>query len=67
MILAHKGHIHRKEGIGFVSNYTQQKLTTFIKEPTLHVTPRVNYNFCVRCGHFGFKYSFKKYDSHKLV
>ena len=44
MILANKGHVRRKEGVGFVSN-TQQKPTIFIKGPILHVFPKNKYTF----------------------
>lgn len=66
MFLADESHIRRKEGIDFVSN-TQQKLTTFVKGPTLHVFPKNKYNFCDRYEHFAYKYLFKKYSSHKLM
>ena len=66
MLLTNKSHVHRKEGIGFMSN-TQQKPTIFVKGPTLHVSPREKYNFCEKSYHFAYKCPFKRYSPHKLV
>ena len=46
---------------------TQQKPTTFVKGPTLHVSLENKCNFCGKHDHFAFKCPFKKYDTHKLV
>ena len=67
MILTNNGHVHRKEGIGFVSSNTQQKPTTFVKGPTLNISFENKYNFCSKHSHFTYKCSFKRYDLHKLV
>ena len=39
MIFANKGHVHKRSGIRFVSS-AHQNLTTFVKGPTLHVSPQ---------------------------
>ena len=66
MILANKGHVHRKSGIRFVSS-SHQNPTTFVKGPTLHVSPRNKCNFCCKFGNVAYHYPFKKSSPHKLI
>ena len=66
MILANKGHIHRRGKIRFVSS-SHQNPTTFVKCPTLHVSPHTKCNFCCKPRHVSYKYSFKRYSPHKLI
>ena len=66
MILANKGHVYRKEGIGFVNN-TQQNPTIFVKGSILHVSPRDKYNFYGKYGQYDYRCSFKTCSPHKLV
>ncbi|CAL9112679.1 unnamed protein product, partial [Musa textilis] len=40
MILANKGHVGNRSGIGFVRG-SYQNPTTFVKGPTLHVSPHL--------------------------
>ncbi|CAL9091102.1 unnamed protein product [Musa textilis] len=46
MILTHKSHVRRKEGISSMSS-TQQMSTIFVKEPTLHVSLRLSVIFVI--------------------
>ncbi|CAL9134705.1 unnamed protein product [Musa textilis] len=66
MIFTNKGHIHRNDGIGCMSN-THQKLTIFIEGLTLHVLSRNKCNFCYKFRYYIYKYLFKKYNQHKLI
>ena len=66
MILANKGHIYRRGGIGFVSS-SHQNPTTFVKGPTLHVSLHTKCNFCCKLGHIAHKCPFKRYSPHKLI
>ena len=66
MILAHKGHIVNRNGIGFVKGLHQNP-TTFIKGPTLHVSSYMKCNFCCKSGHIAYKCPFRKISSQKLI
>ncbi|CAL9079515.1 unnamed protein product [Musa textilis] len=66
MILANKGHVTNRSGIRFVSG-SHQNPTTFIKGPTLHVSPHLKCNFCCKFGHVVYKCPFKKISPHKLI
>ena len=66
MIIANKGHVHRKDGIRFVSS-SHHNPTTFVKGPTLHVSPQQKCNFCYNLGHIVYHCPFKKCSPHKLI
>ncbi|CAL9120996.1 unnamed protein product [Musa textilis] len=66
MILANKGHIHKKSGVRFASG-SHRNPTTFIKGPTLHVLPHTKCNFCCKPRHVVYKCLFKKLSLHKLI
>ena len=66
IILANKGHVANRSGIGFVRG-SHQNPTTFIKGPTLHVSPHLKCNFYCKSGHIVYKCPFKKISPHKLI
>ena len=66
MILAHKGHIANRNGIGFVKGLHQNP-TTFIKGPTLHVSSYMKCKFYCKSGHIAYKCPFRKISSQKLI
>ena len=59
MILANKGHVVNRSGIGFVKG-SHQNPTIFIKGPTLHVSSYMKCNFCCKSGHIAYKCPFRK-------
>ena len=66
MILANKGHVPKRSGIGFVRS-PHQNPTTFIKGPILHVRHQSKCNFCCKLGHKTHYCPFKKISPNKLI